>query len=186
MARYQAGIRTEARITHAARELLGEVGLEGTTLKSICERAGVRAGSFYNLFDTKEEVILRVVTEAIGAVDPDPDGLHTDTVADLVDAYIRFIVGDEAVARIYLQLAVSGALTDDAIGQRVLRHHERRVERFRDALLRAEPSLSHSAAGTRTEVLLATMNGLAFRWLLDPQFDFPVHARMAAHPNTQP
>ena len=80
MARYRAGIRTEARIIDATRELLGEVGLDGTTLKAICDRAGVRAGSFYNLFESKEEVVLRVVGEAIAAVDPDPDGRHRDTV----------------------------------------------------------------------------------------------------------
>ncbi|MGA9597079.1 MAG: TetR family transcriptional regulator, partial [Acidimicrobiia bacterium] len=44
VARYQAGIRTERRIIEATRELLGEVGLEGTTLKAICDRAEVRSG----------------------------------------------------------------------------------------------------------------------------------------------
>ena len=68
MARYQAGIRTEARILDATRQLLGEVGLDGTTLKAICERAEVRVGSFYNLFDSKESVVLRVVGEAIAVV----------------------------------------------------------------------------------------------------------------------
>ncbi len=50
MGRYQAGIQTEARIIDATRTLLAERGLEGTTLKAICELAEVRAGSFYNLF----------------------------------------------------------------------------------------------------------------------------------------
>ena len=90
MARYQVGIRTEARILEATRELLGEFGLDGTTLKAICERAGVRVGSFYNLFDSKETVVLRVVAEAIAAVDPDPAHLGTETLNDLVEAYIAF------------------------------------------------------------------------------------------------
>ena len=52
MGRYQAGIQTEARIIDATRELLAEGGLKATTLNAICDRAEVRAGSFYNLFDS--------------------------------------------------------------------------------------------------------------------------------------
>ena len=99
MARSQAGLRTEARIMAATRDLLSEVGLAGTPLKEICDRAGIRAGSFYNLFESKEEVVLRVVGEAIAAVDPDPEHRHTDTIADLVEAYIAFVTGSPNISR---------------------------------------------------------------------------------------
>ncbi len=183
MARYQAGLRTEARIIDATRELLGEVGLEGTTLKAICDRAGVRAGSFYNLFASKEEVVLRVVAEAITAVDPDPDRAGTDTVADLVRAYSAFITGQPKVARIYLQIVVSGGLTGNDQGKRFLRHHEERVARFADAIRRGDPALDIDDAYAEAELLLAALNGLAFHWMLQPSFDFEAHvARMfAAH-----
>jgi AcrR family transcriptional regulator len=178
VARYRAGLRTESRIVAATRELLGEVGLEGTTLKAICDRAGVRAGSFYNLFGSKEEVVLRVIVEAIAAVDPDPAG-ETDTLEELVDAYVAFFVGESSLARIYVQIAVTGAVTDGGIGDRVLRGHHARVERFRAAMLRRYPSLSGDEATERTERLLATLNGLAFRWSLDTSFALADHARRA-------
>ena len=149
MARYRAGIRTEARIIDATRELLGEVGLDGTTLKAICERAGVRAGSFYNLFDSKEEVVLRVVGEAIAAVDPDPEGLHhTDTVEDLVEAYIAFITGSSVVASVYLQIAVSGGLSHSSIGRRVEGHHQRRLSRFAEAIQQSQVDVVPRAEST--------------------------------------
>jgi AcrR family transcriptional regulator len=179
MARYRAGIRTEARIIDSTRGLLGEVGLEGTTLKAICDRAGVRAGSFYNLFESKEEVVLRVVGEAIAAVDPDPDGRHIDTVDDLVEAYIAFISGSSSLASIYVQIAVSGAITHGTLGKRVLRHHQRRLSRFAEAIERGEPALDQPEAQRRAELLIATLNGLAFRLVLDPEFDFAGHARQA-------
>ncbi len=183
MARYQAGLRTEARILDATRELLGEVGLEGTTLKAICDRAEVRAGSFYNLFSTKEEVVLRVVAEAITAVDPDPQGSGTDSVEDLVAAYVAFIGEQPMLARIYLQIVVSGGLTDDGYGKRFLRHHERRVARFADAIRRADASIGPDDANAEAELLLAALNGLAFHWMLQPTFDFTGHVRrmFAAH-----
>jgi len=102
LARYQAGIRTEARIIEATRELLGEVGLDGTTLKAICDRADVRAGSFYNLFESKEDAVLRVVKDAIRAVDPHPAKDAADSLHELVEAYISFVTGQSDVARVYL------------------------------------------------------------------------------------
>ena len=177
MARYRAGILTQTRIIDATRELLGEVGLDGTTLKAICDRAGVRAGSFYNLFESKEEVVLRVVGEAIAAIDPDPEGKHSETVNDLVEAYVAFITGSSSLASIYLQIAVSGAITHGTLGKRVLRHHQRRLGRFTEAIGRERPTLGADDTVMRAELLIATLNGLAFRLVLDPGFDFAGHAR---------
>lgn len=179
MARYQAGIRTETRILDATRELLAEGGLEATTLKAICDRAGVQAGSFYNLFTSKEQAIMRVARDAIRAVDPDPQRAGTDTIADLVEAYIRFITDQPELARIYLQIAVSGS-NDESVARRFLRHHVRRVERFADAIQRADDSTKRERATMTAEVLLGALDGLAFRWVLDQSFDFATHAKAAA------
>ena len=176
--RYQAGLRTEARIIEAAGELLGEVGLEATTLKAICDRAGVKAGSFYNLFRSKDEVVLRVLRQAITAVDPDPEG-ETDTLEQLVDAYVGFFTEQSALAQIYLQIAVKGAVTNHGIALRVLRGHEARVDRFRVAMMRERSSLETTGATILAELLVATLNGLAFRWSLDRSFSLRDHARTA-------
>ena len=179
MARYQVGIRTEARIIDAARQLLAEQGLEGTTLKAICARAGIQAGSFYNLFDSKEEVILRVVQESIEAIDPDPAGAGGDTLDDLVAAYITFITNEAQLARVYIQVAIGSGSNNHGAAARYLRHHQRRVERFAAAMRRADPGLTAAEAGARAEVLLGALDGLAFRWVLDGDFDFAAHARRA-------
>ena len=171
MARYQPGLRTEARIIDATGELLAEVGLDGTTLKAICDRAGVKSGSFYNLFDSKDEAVLRVVRQAINAVDPHPAGEGPDSISELVDAYVRFVTEQPTVARIYLQIAVHGGLTDSAMAGRFLRHHEQRVRRFA-AAISARERAGRDRVGGRAEVLLGALNGLAFRWALRPDFDF--------------
>lgn len=179
MARYQAGIRTEARIIEATRELLGEIGLDGTTLKAICDRAGVRAGSFYNLFESKEDAVMRVVKDAIRAVDPHPAKDIPDSVAELVEAYIAFITGQPDVARVYLKIAISGA-TNGSLGGSVRRHHQRRVSRFSGAIAREHPGLTADDAQAHAEIILATLSGLAFMWMLKPGFDFAARARLAA------
>ena len=178
MARYQAGIRTETRILDATRELLAEDGIDGTTLKAICERAGVQAGSFYNLFPSKEQAIMRVARDAIRAVDPEPERAGTDTLDDLVDAYGTFITDQPALARVYLQIGVSGS-NDESAARRFLRHHVRRVERFAETIKREHPEVAVAEATMTAEVLLGALDGLAFRWVLDQSFDFPKHARAA-------
>jgi AcrR family transcriptional regulator len=180
VARYEPGLKTQARIIDAARDLLGEVGLDGTTVKAICDRAGVRAGSFYNLFESKEQVILTVVRDAIAAVDPHPAHDVPDTVDELIEAYVRFITDQSPLARIYLQIAISGALTDGELATAVVRHHRRRVERFGAAMRLEQPEISDHEIELRTQVLLAALQGLAFDWLMDPKFDFATHARRVA------
>jgi AcrR family transcriptional regulator len=175
VARYRVGLETRERILAATRRLLSEEGIEGVTLKAITAQARVGAGSFYNLFDSKDDAVFEVVREALDAVDPDPAGAGTDTLADLVDAFVAFMTGSSPIARIYLQLAGRG-LTDPAVAARVLRSHRRRVERFADAWQREEPSLTAAEAATLAETMLAALTGLGMTALMDPRFDMHAHA----------
>jgi AcrR family transcriptional regulator len=180
VARYQVGLQTEAKIIDATRSLLAEGGLDAATLKSICDRAEVRSGSFYNLFDSKEEAIIRVVRESIRAVDPDPEGAGTDTVDELVDAYIRFFHEDPQLARVYVMTGLSTEATGNGARRRFLRHHERRVQRFAEAMCRADTALTDDQCTVNAEILLGALDGLAFRWSLDPDFDLERYAKLAA------
>jgi AcrR family transcriptional regulator len=174
--RYKAGLATRERILVAIRELLAEFGLDGTTVTAVCDRAEIGAGSFYNLFESKEQAVLAVVREAIDAVDPDPDGAGEDSVADLVSAYVKFITEEPQLSRVYIAIAVGGGLTDPEVASRVMRSHEVRVDRFRRALMRRRPDLSLDEATIRIEGLLAALVGLAVHHMLDPTFDFAGHA----------
>ncbi len=178
MARYRVGLETRRRILDATREVLAEDGLNDLTLKAITDRAGVGAGSFYNLFDSKEEAILEVVREAIEAVDPDPAGLGKERVEDLTEAFVSFFVDPRTAlaARIYLQLALAGALTDEAVAGRVTRHHQARVHRFAAAFGREHPELSDAAAVTLAERLLAALMGICLTWVVDPSIELHEHA----------
>lgn len=178
--RYQAGIQTEARIIDATRSLLADGGLEAATLKAICDRAEVRAGSFYNLFGSKEQAILQVVREAIDAVDPDPQLIGTDTVDDLVNAYIRFFDEQPELARVYVLTSLTSDSSGDGARKQFLRHHTRRVERFADAMVRNQSELTQPEAEIQAELLLGALDGLAVRWTLDTSFDFADYARRAA------
>lgn len=174
--RYKAGLQTRERILSATRQLLGDLGMDATTVGAICTKAGIGSGSFYNLFDTKEQVILTVARDAINAVDPDPAGSGTETLEDLVDGYVHFVEDQPQLARVYVVIAVCGGLTDPQIRGRILRHHQERVSRFAGTVRRADPTLSNEDAIVAAEALLAALNGYAFHAMLDPDFDFGAHA----------
>ena len=86
---------------------------------------------------------------------------------------MRFITEEEPLARVYLRMAVGGALTDRAMAGRVLRHHQARVARFAEAMNRDTPGADNPL---RAEALVAALNGYALQSLLDPGFDVATHA----------
>jgi AcrR family transcriptional regulator len=176
VARYRVGLETRERILAATRRVVNEVGIEGVTLKAITDQATVGAGSFYNLFGSKEDAVLEVVRQAIEAVDPDPEGAGTDTLPDLVDAFVTFFTDSRPIARIYLQLALGRGLTDRRVADRVTRSHRARVERFADAWQRHDPGIDVAEAEVRAELLVGSLMGLGLNALVDPTFDMRAHA----------
>lgn len=175
--RYKAGIATRDKIVEATKRLIAAEGLDGTTIKAICDEAGVLPGSFYNLFDSKEQVILDVVREAIAAVDPDPEHTGTDTLSDLIEAYIRFVTDQGDLARVYIRLALSGTRSNRELQARTIRHHEERVARFAGAIARHDPGMDSDERLRRAETLVSALNGFALHRVLNPRFDVATHAR---------
>lgn len=184
MARYRVGLETRARILDATRDVLSEAGLENATLKAITDQAGIGAGSFYNLFGSKEAAVFEVLRESIAAVDPDPSGLGKETLDDLIGAFVAFVTGESApLAKIHLQLT-GAALADEEVADRLRRSHLRRVERFAAAIRRQQPDVDDEAAEAHAELLLGGLMGLALRTLTDPDFDLERH--VALLPRTAP
>ncbi len=175
--RYRSGLETRDKILRATRELIADSGLEGTTINGICGRAGVLPGSFYNLFDSKEQAILTVVREAIDAIDPDPDKQGTVSLEELVQAYVRFVSEQGDLARVYIAMAVSGGRNNTELKGRVLRHHEGRVARFATAIARERPDLDQSETERRAETLVTALNGIVLHYVLEPTFDVAIHAK---------
>ncbi len=97
---------------------------------------------------------------------------------DLTHAFVAFFVDPRTslAARIYLQLALAGALTDEAVATRVDRHHQARVERFAAAFAREHGELDEDGARVLAERLLAALMGACLTWVVDPDFALEEHA----------
>lgn len=170
---YRAGIATRERILDATRGLLAEGGIEAATVKAICNQASVLPGSFYNLFPSKNDAVMTVVRESIAALEVDHG--PNETLADLINDFVRFVSSEPLIARVYLIMAVSGGLTDPSIRRRIMRHHQARVARL-TAAVRRESKGTNRRAQERGEAIEAALTGFALHAILDPDFDFPKHA----------
>jgi AcrR family transcriptional regulator len=59
----ETGLDTEARIRRAATELFYERGYHGTTMREIAAIVGIKAGSLYNHYPSKETLLFMIVYE---------------------------------------------------------------------------------------------------------------------------
>jgi AcrR family transcriptional regulator len=106
--------RTRARLTEATRALITEKGVSGLRINEITERADVALGSFYNHFESKEEIVDAVVSDSLREL---AEALATGAAedpAELVSVAIRRFVGlaydDPAFARLVVHLNHADAL----------------------------------------------------------------------------
>jgi len=61
-------VRTRARMLDAAAKILAERGYAETRLEDIADEAGTKAGSLYYYFDSREQLVMEVLTVAMTRV----------------------------------------------------------------------------------------------------------------------
>ncbi|WP_346764564.1 TetR/AcrR family transcriptional regulator [Rhodococcus sp. HNM0569] len=115
-ARADAGLRerkkrqTRRDIARAAYEAVSELGLDGATVETIAERAGVSTRTFFNYFDTKDDAVVAMVVDRFaGFADAVRELPPSDNpVTEVRDALIRFVAerradfsGDDGVEAMF-------------------------------------------------------------------------------------
>ena len=93
------GRATKLRIRDAASELFFERGYQATTMREIATAAGVRAGSLYNHYDNKEDLLLSIASE---------------TMEEMIDGGRAAVAEhDDATAKLYAFLGFHIAYTGE-------------------------------------------------------------------------
>ncbi|MEL3892474.1 TetR/AcrR family transcriptional regulator [Ferrovibrio sp. MS7] len=90
--------RTRAQLVQAARIVFSVKGLQGASIQEIAAEAGLANGTFYNYFQTKEEIAQAVAVESAVALSQRIAQAH----AGVEDGAERVAIG----ARHYMRLAV--------------------------------------------------------------------------------
>lgn len=102
--------RTRGQLTGAARTLIADKGLAGLRISEVTESADVGRGSFYNYFESKEELVEAIVRESIQtlaavAVSVVPDHEDPAVCAAVADRrFIRLASEDREFAQLLVNL----------------------------------------------------------------------------------
>jgi AcrR family transcriptional regulator len=112
--------RTRAQLVAAGRELITEKGVAGLRIGEIARRADVGLGSFYNHFESKDELVATVVTESLQELSEALlAGIEDADAADVVTLsatrIVRLAFEDPEFARLIVHLNDGDALFTTAI-----------------------------------------------------------------------
>jgi AcrR family transcriptional regulator len=126
--------QTSARMVEAARVLFAQKGVDGTAISEITDTADVGFGSFYNHFNSKEELAEALLTEAIdeqgAAVDELTRGIEDP--AEVLAIAHRYFAGrartDPDWAWMLVRMDVSHRVMARALGERARRDLRRGIE----------------------------------------------------------
>jgi AcrR family transcriptional regulator len=112
--------RTRGRLTDAARALIAEKGVAGLRIQEITESADVALGSFYNHFESKEELVEAIVGESLAALaaavaEGEPGQDPAELVAAAIRRFVRLGYDDPDFARLLVHLNHADALFAQAV-----------------------------------------------------------------------
>lgn len=127
---------TRARLLEAAAEVFAEVGIGGTSVEAICERAGFTRGAFYSNFETKDQLFLELsdavgrrqldrVRERIGELEEDADFCAGDDFSSLLR--VLDTLGASRDDMILMAESEIRAMRDEAFGAELLAQNTRFV-----------------------------------------------------------
>ncbi|WP_373877343.1 TetR/AcrR family transcriptional regulator [Mycobacterium kiyosense] len=114
-------LRTRRLLLDAGRTLIAAKGVASLRIQDITEEADVALGSFYNYFESKEELLEAVITESLSDltsaiitnVDDDTDPAAVVALANL--RVIRLAYDEPDFARLIVNIGHSEALFGDAV-----------------------------------------------------------------------
>jgi AcrR family transcriptional regulator len=159
--------KTRERLLHAAKQVMAETGVEAATIAEIAAAAEVSPGTFYNYFQTREEILDAVAASLVEEFRRVMDAIQqaVDDPAERIAIAVRLFLGrvrDDRLwgwfmARYAASLPILRDQTREIIRERIIADGLRR-RRFRLPSTRAIGDL---IAGTSVTALRSILEGRA-------------------------
>jgi AcrR family transcriptional regulator len=159
----------KALITKAALELFSEQGYHNSSISKIANKAGVSKGLMYNYFESKEALIMEILSEGLDAMvsffDPNHDGVLSE---EEMESFIRNIFGllkrDAPYWKIYYSVFLQ-----PKVFELIEKKYKDLMPMFMNLL--ADYYKSHGAKNPMNEALLfgAMMDGIGFSYVMNPE-----------------
>jgi len=153
--------RTRSALLAAGQRLFGEHGFDATTVAEIAQGADVAIGSFYNYFDTKDELLAALLQETLaeqlrrmqarraGIEDP------AEAISVAHRHFVRVAWDEPEWARLLVRLDVPYRVTDEVLGAPAMRDLRAGITAGRFHV--ANPRLALRASGG---ALIAVMHAI--------------------------
>ncbi|MEN8121975.1 MAG: TetR/AcrR family transcriptional regulator [Bacteroidota bacterium] len=168
-------IRKEKRaiIIEAALEVFAEKTFMGASVSMITQKAEVSKGLLYNYFESKEDLLRKIILEGfdefVQLFDPNKDGVLTENEFDyFIEETFRLLKKDTRFWKLYFSIIVQPAVMElvqdklmEIIGpflQTLIKYYEKKGI--------ANPTAHAILMG-------AVMDGVSMNYLVDPE-NFPV------------
>lgn len=114
-------LETRTRLIDAALRVMGAKGIEATTIRDITDAADVGFGSFYNYFETKEQLVEQAVSETLTQFGEQIDAFNEqhDDPLEIMAAGIGNFVRMARVDPVLSQFLVRVGFLDPALGRNI-------------------------------------------------------------------
>ncbi len=159
---------TQALILDAAERLFAEKGIARTSVQDVACQAGRSIGSLYHHFDTKEILVHAVIDRLLADMTTELERFFLDdrwprrTVADIVAAYVRGIMGFDRGRPGYKRIGWEASIADNETRIRYRATRQRANQGLRELLLQHRDQIGHSdpdlAVGLVVDQLTAMMS----------------------------
>lgn len=165
--REQRKADTHAQIASAARALLEERGLEGTTFRAIAQRAGVSVGTVHNYAGSKARLVVDLFVDDLEQVIAE----RTQTLPDVgliaqmmhfFDGFLRLYAAHPGLSRTYIKESIFAP--DDSY-QRYLELSMRFVARLGDLVARSGQLRDSVDPMLAAQLLFDNYLGVVVVWL---------------------
>ena len=173
MKRVEQAANTEAALKEAARRVFARQGYLNTKITDITAEAGRAAGSFYNHFTGKEELLTALLTDALAESDAAifaPDSQHRADFSDResvrwhVESYWRFFSRHEVELTALRQAALVNAEFGAQL-EAMMAGNVDHLDDHLDPIIKAGRSLPGPPELVLT-IFAGLLDGFTYRWQL--------------------
>lgn len=174
---------SDARMLSAALRLIGERGYRGTSLAAIGEEAGYSRGLVHERFGSKAGLLWTLVKRILRVWNHESqartDATHVgiDALCDMVDNHRRAVEEDRGIRALYALMFEALGPTPELLSEFRELHRSFRAQIERTLRTGIDAGLIRADVDPRAQaaILLGSLRGMAFQWLLDAQ-GFPLDA----------
>ncbi len=168
-------IREEKRalIMKAALEVFAEKTFRGASVSDIAKKAGISKGLLYNYFQSKEELLQKIIIETWNTVEQvmiqqDVENFNENDFENIINLSIEMVKADYRFWKLYISLIMQPA---------AIKFLEEKIPEFMEKYLNIyvnyyrKKGVKNPLAEAR--MLGAVLDGVSLNYILDPE-NFPV------------